>query len=150
LKQPKPSADEADYIKQFMAFGTAFGLPRSVAKVVAYLLICEPAQQTADDVRTALGLSVGTVSSALTMLSEGTLVNRTKKSGDRHVYYNLDPAGWQRTFEKRMRTLEYGKQIAEEGLKLNPANGRLIAMRDLYAYFTIEFAHLFKQLKNNL
>jgi DNA-binding transcriptional regulator GbsR (MarR family) len=150
LKQPKLSVASADYIKQFMAFGAAFGLPPSVAKVLGYLLICEPARQTAEQVQTALNLSVGAVSAALTMLSQGTLANRIKIPGDRHIYYELEPLGWQRAFEKRMATLEYGQQIAEAGLVLNKDNPRLIAMRDMYAYFTAEFAHMFKQLKNDL
>lgn len=123
------------YLAQLETHNMESGMPKSIARVLSYLTICEPAQQSADALRETLGLSAGSVSAALQLLQHVELVKRSKKPHDRRYFYELDPAGWKHATLRRLRTLGDAVRLAELGLETAPHNQRLSAMRDMYKVF---------------
>jgi len=141
----RPELDS--FAAQMIMFGTATGLPPSIAKVLAYLTVCQPAEQTAADISTGLGISAGSVSEALAMLRHAELVQRRKKPASRKFYYELMPDGWKQATLHRFRMLQTGIQVAETGLKVEPDNERLKAMHEMYSLFSREFSDFEKRFK---
>ena len=120
------------------------GLPRSLARVLAWLIVCEPRHQSVEQLRGALELSSGSVSAATTALVRAGIVARRSFPGDRRTYYELRPDGWQRLLASRLRLLAEVRQVAEEAIAsaAGGENERLRAMRDFYAACEAQFAKL--------
>jgi DNA-binding transcriptional regulator GbsR (MarR family) len=135
------------FAAQMIMFGTATGLSPSIAKVLTYLTICQPAKQTAVEISTGLGISTGSVSEALAMLRHAELVERRRQPGSRKFYYELVPDGWKQATMHRFRMLKVGIEVAEAGLKVEPNNERLRAMHEMYSVFSREFADFEKRFK---
>ena len=70
------------------------GAPRALMRVLGWMVVCEPADQTAVDVQNELGLSAGSVSTSLRYLGEMGLVQRVSRPGDRRIFYRLNTGGW--------------------------------------------------------
>ncbi|HSX00365.1 MAG TPA: MarR family transcriptional regulator [Patescibacteria group bacterium] len=132
--------------KMSVFFGVESRLPRSVARIIAFLLVSEPPQQTAEQLAEKLKLSTGAVSGAVSVLQQVGLVKRVTFAGDRRYYYESDPAGWKQALLQRLKSVNHGIALAEEGMKISKNNPRLQAMHDIYAIFETEFETLIKRL----
>ena len=137
---------ELVFVKKFVAFGTGIGLPRSVAKVLGWLIICKPQEQSSDQVQQQVSLSAGSVSTALAMLVDMQLVERIKLPGQRKPYYRLVPNGFIKSVERRFETFKMAEQIADAGLEIAPGDDRLIAMKQLYSFLDREMQEVAKRL----
>ncbi len=118
------------------------GLPRSVAELLVFLTICEPAEQTAASLREQLNLSTGSISTALNMLVAAGLVSRTKPAGSKYYTYELKSEAWEHSIMQRIAAIEQLATVANRGVKLMPNNPRLSSMYDMYQYFGTEFKDL--------
>lgn len=135
------------YIDKFGAFGGELGVPRSVARVLGLLLVCQPPEQSSQAIQHQLGLSSGSVSAATTLLVRARLIECVHFQGDRQFYFRLDPAGWRRAFYNRLGAIRAMRELAEEGLALDGANQRVAEMGKVYAWAETEFAELAKKLE---
>jgi DNA-binding transcriptional regulator GbsR (MarR family) len=141
----QPEFDQ--FIVRMETFGINAGMPPSVSRMLAYLTVCRPAQQTVKAIRENIGLSAGAISEALTLLRGLGLVERFKKPNGRHFYYQLDPEGWRKATIRKFKTMDEGVVIAEEGLKLLPGDPRLQSMHEMYSLFSREFAYFAERFK---
>lgn len=137
------------FIDAFTAFAMGIGLPRSTARVLSFLLICEPREQTTDQLREQLGLSSGSTSIATSMLVDMQLAEVVRKPGERKHYYRLVPNGFEKLTLKRIETFKLAKGVADMGLNLDPRNDRLIAIRELYAFLDREMQDVMARYKPN-
>jgi DNA-binding MarR family transcriptional regulator len=131
-------ADQLPFVDAFMKFGIGIGLPRGSARLLAYLMVCEPREQSAQQLRAMVGLSAGGASMATTMLVEMGLAEIVRKPGERRHYYRLVPDGFSALTRRRVETFGLGASIAASGLQLDPKNDRLLAVRDLYLFLERE------------
>jgi DNA-binding transcriptional regulator GbsR (MarR family) len=133
------------FAKRMNEYSIAMGLPPSVAKVLTYLTLCQPALQTAVEIQTGTGISAGSASEALAMLRQVELIERKKLPGTRQFYYEVTADGWKKATMHRFRMLDQGIELAGEGLSINPGNERLQSMHDMYSIFSREFADFEKR-----
>jgi DNA-binding transcriptional regulator GbsR (MarR family) len=124
------------------------GFPRSAARVLALLVVCEPKNQSAEQLQATLKLSAGTVSAAVRILVKGEIVTRTTFPGDRRIYYQLHPDGWPRLLRARLQLLTQVRHVAEDALAAggDQVDERLVAMRDFYARGEAQFVQLLEEL----
>ncbi len=127
-------------------FGMESRMPHSIARVLSYLLVSEPAHQSTDQIATALKLSVGSVNTAVNLLAQTGLIKRVTFTGDRRYYYASDPGGWKQAMLIRLQSIHHGVTLASEGMKLATNKARLQAMRDTYAIFESEVEKLIQRL----
>ena len=119
------------------------GLPPSLVRVLAWLIVCEPPHQSADDLAGTLGLSAGAVSAATSVLVRAGLVSRRRFAADRRFHYELHPDGWRRLLQSRLQVLAGVREVAEAALSGSPpASPRLQSMRDFYAACEAQLAPL--------
>jgi DNA-binding transcriptional regulator GbsR (MarR family) len=140
------SAAQSDFIEAMGLFGVESGSSRSLTRVMGFLLICEPVYQSAAEIQRVLKLSAGSVSNALMILQQAEIVQRRTFSGDRHYYYQIDPASFKAFVLKRLETMSKGAQIAERGLAISPGNERLQAMFEIYTGYAAEVENIKKRL----
>ncbi len=98
-------------------FSRYYGLPPMTGRVLGWLLICDPPQQTAADMSEALQASRSAVSNAVTALENWGYVLRSRPAGERVDRIRLNPAAWAESFEVPGESAALGVLLAE-GLEL--------------------------------
>ena len=89
---------------------SGFGLGPMAGRVWAWLLICEPPEQTAADLAEALKASRGAISGAASFLAAARLIRRMRRRGDRREFFSV-PAG---AFDSLLRSgTAYYERLAE-------------------------------------
>jgi len=136
------------FIEKMGVFGVESGLPKSLSRVIGYLLVCEPTYQSAEQIAAKLELSTGSVSNAVNALQQATLVKRVVFPGERKYYYEFDPKGWKHSLMLRLKTMPQAIALAEEGLKFSKNNPRLVTMRDFYKALDTEVDALIERLEH--
>ena len=123
------------------------GMPRAVVRVLGWMAVCQPPEQTASAIGSALKLSSGSVSTATHMLVDSGMLERIARPGDRHIYYRLHPGGWARALEVRFQDLVQMRKVADKALDSagDECDHRLRDMRDLYARFETNLDALLKR-----
>jgi len=72
----------------------AWGLPHMTGRVLGWLLVCDPPEQTAAGLAEALRASKGSISAATGMLVRMRLVDRLHIRGERADRFRLRPGAW--------------------------------------------------------
>jgi len=72
----------------------SYGLPRMTGRVFAFLLVCDPVEQTAAQIGEALDASKGSISAATRMLVRAGMVDRLHVRGQRADRFRLRPDAW--------------------------------------------------------
>ncbi len=103
----------------------SYGLPRMTGRVLAWLLVCDPAEQTAAQLAEALDASKGSISGATGMLVRARMVDRLHIRGERADRFRLRPGAW----DEQVRDLGAGEArsliaLGREALAGEPASRR--------------------------
>ena len=72
----------------------AYGLPQMTGRVLGWLLVCDPPEQTAAQLADALEASKGSISTSTNMLVRMKLVDRLHVRGERADRFRLRPEAW--------------------------------------------------------
>lgn len=130
------AAWQRDFLERAGALVELTGLPPSNIAVFAWLIVCEPPEQSVADLRAALGLSAGAVSTATTTLARMGLVERVTRPGERRLSYRLRPGGWDELLRARLDAAARMRAITDVALADAPGpRPRLQELHDLYAWF---------------
>lgn len=105
----------ADHMGRFYA--KQYSFPPVVGRLIGYLSVCEPMQQSIGDISEALLTSRSAINGAVKMLETLGLIGRTRPAGSRSDRISLNPGNWENT---GFRADEYIQQaaLAREGLEL--------------------------------
>jgi DNA-binding transcriptional regulator GbsR (MarR family) len=139
--------DQAAFVERMGRSLTEAGLPRMAGRMWAWLLICEPPEQSAAEVAEALHASRGAISGAARLLTAAGLIHRTTRRGDRREFYSVPPGSMTALMRAQGPATAAQRRIAEEGLALladrtNGARDRLEEVRDLYVFMERELPAL--------
>ncbi len=138
-----PEAWQREFLQRMSVLGDTTGLPPSFMQVFAWLIVCEPPQQSVEQLRASLGLSAGAISAATTTLIHLGLVERVSQPGQRRLYYRMRPRAWERLLRLRLDASRQITATAAEALAQAPGpHERLCEMRDVVAYFEATLSSL--------
>jgi hypothetical protein len=126
------------------------GMPLVGGRIFAYLLVCEPAEQTAAQISEAISASLGTVSGMTRLLLNGKLIERNRRRGERSAVYRVSPDAMATITKATVDAVWVFRQATEQGLALmvdRPASSRarLQELRDIYLFFESSLPALFDQ-----
>jgi DNA-binding MarR family transcriptional regulator len=94
-----------------------YGFPPVAGRLLGYLAVCDPPQQTIADLAEALLASRSAITGAVKLLEGYRAVRRTRAAGDRVDQVSIDPAGLEpRGFDAAV--YEEMAALAREGLLL--------------------------------
>lgn len=142
--------DDIDEIKELVRFTDEvglfyedLGLPRIWGRVLGWLMVCEPDDQSAEDLATILHASRGSISTTIRSLTRAGLVTRQTRPGNRRTYYRIDPNAWTTLFEQQTQTTKRLRALAQQGLTALDGDSpqrrrRLIELEDLTAFYERE------------
>ena len=143
-QRPAPPADSPERIfaEEFGVVGEGLGMPRMVARLLGWMLICDPPQQSSADLARALGVSRASISIATRLLESTRLIRRVAQPGRRGHVYELDVQMFTGHMDvaSRFRVL---REAMERGVELVGGEDatradRLREARDFYAFIERE------------
>jgi hypothetical protein len=115
------------------------GTPRMVGRILGWLLICDPPEQSASDLAEALQASKGSISTATRVLLRLGFVERVRFPGERFDRFRSQPEAWDEFFWREDQ-FSGPRRIFRMGLELlgdepSARRMRLQALDDLYAWW---------------
>ncbi len=114
----------------------AHGLPRMAGRVLGWLLVCEPVEQTAAQIAEALDASTGSISGATGMLVRFRLVDRLHVRGERADRFRLRLDAWdEQVFDQS--ELHTARAVLAQGLQAlaGEPRGRRARLEGLDAFY---------------
>ena len=141
------------FVEEVGLYFERVGLTRMEGRVIGWLLICDPPQQSMGDLVEALQASKSSISVALRTLVTLYLIEQVSIPGERRDYYKASSDMWNRSFHARMHQLTEMRQLAERGIELLSDEAperrqRLELMRDHNAFMEQEFPRLLERWEN--
>jgi DNA-binding transcriptional regulator GbsR (MarR family) len=125
------------------------GMPRAYGKLLSYLMVCDPPQQSSAQLAAALGLSKGSVSMGTRVLENNLLIRRVPAPGRQKVYEMTEDAIMRATRSDNYRIF---RELMDRGLALlggqdAPRARRLRRNRDFYAFIERELPLLVERFQ---
>jgi len=111
-------------------YTNAYRIPPVAGRLIGYLAVCEPAEQTINDLAEALLASRSAITGAVKMLEPFHVIRRARAAGERVDRITLDPAA----LEPQGFTPEPYQQmasLAREGLAIVKDQDRRAMLREL-------------------
>lgn len=147
-----PTDAEKAFIEEVGVFFEQDGLPRTAGRILGWLLICDPPQQSAQQLARALNVTKGSISTCTRMLVQGLLLEKVGRPGERTAYYQMRAGGWVTILEQKLNRMGVFREVAERGLELMDDPGgerakRLREMHDLYSFFEKEVPDLIRRFR---
>lgn len=145
-----PSADERQFIEHVGVFFERIGLPPMAGRILGWLLICDPPQQSAGDLAGVLHASKGSISAMVRLLLRYGLIERAAVPGVRRNFFRLKDDAWYELIRAELGTMAGFRKLAEDGLDLlanapEAQRNRLHEMYEAYAFFERAFPELLKR-----
>ncbi|MDF1562361.1 MAG: MarR family transcriptional regulator [Deltaproteobacteria bacterium] len=124
-----------------------FGLPRAAGRILGWLTVCDPAEQSAADIGGALHLAPSTVSTMARTLLQAGFIERVPMPGDRKRFLRARPHGWLEAMYAEAdawRRLETPVGVLRDYLADHPgiARERLDEFHDFIGFFDREIPAL--------
>jgi DNA-binding transcriptional regulator GbsR (MarR family) len=146
----RATAAELHYVEEVALGFERQGLFRMAGRVLGWLLICDPPEQTFNQLAEVLQASKGSISAAMKFLVPAGLVERISRPGERRDYYRCRPGAWAELARDQSRLYDEFRKLAQRGLELladAPAarRERLQDMHDFYAWLEREMPALWER-----
>jgi DNA-binding MarR family transcriptional regulator len=123
-----------------------YGMTPMAGRMWAWLLLCDPPEQTAADIADALGASRGAISGTARILASAGFIRRTTKRGDRREYFSSPPEALDSMLTNAGVIYRRLRAIAEHGVAAagdSPsARARLEEFRDVITFIETELPRL--------
>ena len=74
-------------------FAEHYGLPPITGRILGWLMICDPTEQSAGEIADAIGASRASLTTNMRFLIASGLVRRLTRPGGRTSYYRIDVCG---------------------------------------------------------
>ncbi|WP_236542847.1 GbsR/MarR family transcriptional regulator [Spiractinospora alimapuensis] len=141
------SESELDFADRVATFFEHEGFPPIAGRVVGWLLICEPREQSAAELAETLGASRSSIGNATRMLTTSGIVRGVRRRGERQESFRIDPDAWSRMLAERYGRTTAFREVIEHGLDVladqpAPRRDRLEAVHELYRFLESELPAL--------
>jgi DNA-binding transcriptional regulator GbsR (MarR family) len=118
------------------AFAQHFGLPPITGRILGWLLICDPAEQSAGEIADAIGASRASLTTSMRLLTVGELVRRRTRPGERTTYFRIDDDAWEKVIRQRITAMASLRAITEDAMALvGPDSARASRVRAAHDFF---------------
>jgi hypothetical protein len=142
--------DEAAFVEEMGQFLGSSGMTPMAGRMWAWLLICDPPEQTASDLAAELHASRGAISGTARLLATAGMIRRTRRRGDRREYFTAPPGALIALLGGAGASFRRFREITADGLEIlghrSPeARVRLQEIHDAYAFFEREYPALIER-----
>ncbi|EHR58954.1 GbsR/MarR family transcriptional regulator [Saccharomonospora cyanea] len=125
-----------EWAEQVSMYLARDGVPPIAGRVLGWLMVCDPPEQSAGQISAAIGASRASLTSNLRVLSSmGFLTSRTRP-GERTVYYRMAEGAWAGVVRRQLASITSFLDITGRGLELvGPDGDRAARVREAHATF---------------
>lgn len=115
------------------------GLSPIAGRIVGYLLVCRPSEQSSRQLADALGASKGSISAQTQFLAQAGFVTRTRRRGTRQTFYRITEHVWLDLLRREAEAAAHVRRLADAALEaqreagVHP-NADLVEFRDANAF----------------
>ena len=130
-------ANRMDWVERVTSFCTEqWGLPPITGRILGWLMICDPAEQSAGQIAEAIGASRASLTANIRQLTAAGFVRRQSRAGERTAYFWIDDDAWERVLHNRFASMAAFKNIARDGMELaGPRSAQAARMQSAYDAF---------------
>ena len=111
MPPPEPDRDEllnwVEHVATF--FAERFGLPPITGRILGWLMVCDPPEQSAGEIAKAIGASRASLTTNMRMLTVSSLVRRRSRPGGRTTYFRIDDDAWEKVSRQRIASMAAGR-----------------------------------------
>jgi DNA-binding transcriptional regulator GbsR (MarR family) len=141
---------ESQFVEEMGQFLGSLGMTPMAGRMWGWLLICDPEEQTAADIATALHASRGAISGTARLLATAGLIRRTTRAGDRREYFSAPPEALDSMLASAASIYRQMREIAMRGLAATSdqavsVRARLQEFHDVMAFVELEVPRLIGQ-----
>jgi len=113
-----------------------YGMPPITGRILGWLMICDPAEQSAAEIADAIGASRASLTTNMRLLTVGQYVRRRTRPGERTAYYRIDEDAWRRAVRRKLASLDSFRDITGDGLALlGPDTERAMRIKNAHETF---------------
>jgi DNA-binding transcriptional regulator GbsR (MarR family) len=128
-----------DWVERVATFCTdEWGLPPITGRILGWLMICDPREQSAGQIADAIGASRASLTSNMRQLVAAGFVRRRSRPGERTAYYWVEDDAWQKVIQHRFAGMAAFEDIAADGLELvgrtSPQAARMKSAQEAFAW----------------
>jgi MarR family len=150
VRVPKATPAERELVEQIGLFYERAGGARMPGRVLGWLLICDPPQQSITEIAEALAVSKASVSTTARLLEQAELIEQIPVAGSRQHHYQIKAGGWTQIVQARMGMVAFVRGVARQGLDLlaDAPPQRRARLQDFYDFMTFveeDFGEAFLQ-----
>ncbi|TDD05537.1 transcriptional regulator [Nonomuraea deserti] len=107
------------WVERVAAFvSEEWGLAPISGRILGWLMVCDPPEQTASDIAGIIGASRASLTTNLHLLTSHRLIRRFRKTGERNVYYEIEDDAWAKIVRQKLAVFAAFDELAAEGLRL--------------------------------
>jgi DNA-binding MarR family transcriptional regulator len=117
------------------------GVPLIAGRVLGWLMICDPPEQSAQQIATAIGASRASLSTNLRLLSSVGFVRVVTKPANRTVFYRVDDDAWEKVVQRQIASLAALGDILRDGMPLAGSSPRIAAAGEVFRWMRQIFDH---------
>lgn len=125
-----------NYLERWGMLFEVLGATRMMGRVMAWMLICDPPEQTAADIAGALGASAGSISTTTRALTQAGFIERIGIPRERSAHFRVRSGMWGQLLRRRMSYIASMRDLVDEGLELGAERDEKskLRLRELRSY----------------
>lgn len=135
----------AEFVEQAGLVFEAEGMPRMAGRILGYLMVCKPAEQSIADLMEALAASNGSISTMTRFLESQGYIARRSIRGRRQDYFTLPSGVAVTVFAAAQKSLQNIGALFARALEINGKNTAVAEARDLFAFLAREYPALLER-----
>jgi hypothetical protein len=125
-------------------FAEHYGLPPITGRIIGWLMVCDPPEQSPAEIAEAIGASRASLTTNMRLLIASGLVHRLTRPGGRTAYYRIDDDMWQKIIQRRIASMISFGELARDGIDLlgadNPRAARIRAAHEFFEWLAKRLA----------
>jgi DNA-binding transcriptional regulator GbsR (MarR family) len=137
------------FIEEMGQFLGGYGMTPMAGRMWAWLLLCDPPEQTAADIADALQASRGAISGTARILASAGFIRRSTRRGDRREYFSSPPEALDSMLSNAGVTYRRLREIAEHGViaadGVPSAEARMREFRDVVGFIETELPRVIER-----
>jgi DNA-binding transcriptional regulator GbsR (MarR family) len=129
-----------EWVERVAMYLARDGVPPIAGRVLGWLMVCDPPEQSAGQISEAIGASRASLTSNLRLLTGMGFLSRRTRPGERTVYYRMAEDAWAIVVRRQIASITSFMDITRDGLTLTgPGNDRVRQAHATFAWMAKVF-----------
>ena len=125
-----------EWVEQVAMYLARDGVPPIAGRILGWLMVCDPPEQSAAQISTAVGASRASLTMNLRLLTGMGFLTWRTRPGDRTMYYRMADDAWQAVVRRQIAGISSFLDITGQGLDLlGPEADEAARIRQAHATF---------------